>query len=260
MKELSSQPKPINQLLDEGIKLFLVYFPKISSLILATVILTILMQLWMPALNATDHNAIDHSVVSEVIMANFWYFFLYAVVLLVLQTAIFYRIGCLMTATDQGDGEALWQGLKYLLPLLLASWIYFLLVGIGLLIIVPGIIFAVSFCFFTPLILFEKKSVMEAFSQSHRLVWKHWWRTAIVLGLSILISFMAGILLTIVVKNLLLVGTTLSQEEMTFWLQVTSAISEKLLTPFVYIMLLLQYEELKRYQQRSQHFQTDLLA
>jgi hypothetical protein len=71
---------------------------------------------------------------------------------------------------------------------------------------------------------------------------------------------MAGILLTIVVKNLLLVGTTLSQEEMTFWLQVTSAISEKLLTPFVYIMLLLQYEELKRYQQRSQHFQTDLLA
>ena len=92
------------------------------------------------------------------------------------------------------------------------------------------------------------------------MVWGHWWRTAIVLGLSIFISFMVGILLAIVVKNLLLVGTTLSQEDIAFWMQVTSAISEKLLTPFFYIMLLLQYEELKRYQQQSRHFQTDLLA
>lgn len=256
MKELFSQPKSINQLLDEGIKLFLIYFPKIWPLILATVVQAILVQLWMPPLNATD----DLWVVVEAVMANLWYLFPHTLVLLVLQTAIFYRISCLMTSTEQGNGEALWQGLKYLLPLFLASSIYSFLVGIGLLIIVPGIIFAVSLCFFTPLILFEKVSVLEAFSRSHRLVWEHWWQTAIVLGLSILISSMAGVLLTIVVKNLLLVATTFSQKEIYFWIEITFVVSDKLLSPFLYVMLLLQYEELKRYQQRSQRFQTDLFA
>lgn len=255
MKDLFSQQKSINQLLDEGVKLFLTYFPKISLLIVATVIITIAMQLLIPELNA-----IDHVVVLETMMVHFWHLFLYTLILLVLQTAIFYRLGCLMTSTDQGDGEALWQGLKYLLPILLATWIYFLLVGMGLLIIVPGIIFAVSLRFFTPLILFEKMSLWQAFSQSHQLVWAHWWRTAIVLSFPILISFIVGILLTVLVKSFLLASTTLSKEEIFFWMQVTSAVSDKLLTPFFYIILLLQYEELKRYQQQNQRSEKDLLA
>ncbi len=79
------------------------------------------------------------------------------------------------------NGEAFRLALFRLLPLLGATILYGLAVGVGsLLLIVPGLILALSMIMFMPLSVFENKGPIDAVVGSHRLVWGNWWRTCAV--------------------------------------------------------------------------------
>jgi hypothetical protein len=77
-------------------------------------------------------------------------------------------------------GRALSIGVRAL-PTMVGSAVLFLLaVIIGcMLFLVPGVIVSVSLFLFGPLIILERKGVIESLHESHRLVTGHWWHTAI---------------------------------------------------------------------------------
>jgi hypothetical protein len=83
-------------------------------------------------------------------------------------------------------------------------------VTIGLvLLLVPGFILMVSLglCYNTAL--FENRGPVEALSESHRLVWGNWWRTAAILTVGFIIIFvmyMVAGLITGVLTPILVLG------------------------------------------------------
>jgi len=102
---------------------------------------------------------------------------------------------------------SLLHGLTYIKPLLIWFLIYFVIAG-GLLLTlslsqrsllffpltIPGIIFLVSLCLSPFLIILEDQGPLQAIKQSHKMVWRQWWRTAgylIVAGISVLLVFLA---------------------------------------------------------------------
>jgi len=163
--KLPTEPQLTSEILEGGVKLFLFCFPKILPLVLVDVFLSILLHLYMPQLNT-----LEYTVIIATMIDTSFYVFLYMVAVLILHTAIFYRLGAIINQFDGGNFDALLQGIKKLLPILLATGFYTFFVGIGLMIVIPGVILAVSLRFFTPLILFEDATVIESLQRSHKLL------------------------------------------------------------------------------------------
>ena len=84
----------------------------------------------------------------------------------------------LLTGEDLKSGEIIRRIVRKTPRLLAASLIANLLIGIGLLLlIVPGIIFAVMFSLIVPVIVLEDGKILESLSRSRRLVSRRWGKT-----------------------------------------------------------------------------------
>ncbi len=239
MFELPNKPQPIFEIIEDGIKLFLFCFPKVLPLVLADAFFSVLLHLLIPELNSPEFNILMNALI------NFMgYLLLYMLVMLLLQIAIFYRIEAIIKHSDMDNFEALRLGVKKLLPILLATWLYTFLAGIGLMVLIPGVVLVVSLQFFTPLILFDNAGVLNSLQSSHRLVWGNWWRTAAVLMLSLLIIVLISMMSSTIVEVLL--GTIFAQDQINLLMQLTYLIVDKLLSPLFFGIILLQYYDLKR--------------
>lgn len=255
MFKLPTQPQSILSLLNEGINLFVFHFSKLLPLILIDVALSLWLHLWVPAINSPQP-----PVMIAAVQNHLSHLFLYSIVTLVLHTAIFYRIGLLIVQSDISNLQALFYSIKKLPPIFLATLLYFILAFLGLSLIIPGIFILVSLRFFTPIILFEQASVFDAFQKSHQLVWKNWWRTAVILMAPLLFSMFVGLMFSALVEGLLTMEATLQQAQIKLLVQLTYLTIDKLLTPLFYTVILLQYYDLKRRKQPSHSSETDFLA
>ena len=251
----TNQPQPVAKILDDGIKLFFYSFPKVLPLVLADVLLSVMLHLIVPELNSPDPAVVIEALTNSVV-----YLFFYAVAMLILQAAIFYRIGMIFTQSDSGNIPALLQGVKKLLPIVLATWLYTFLFAAGLLILVPGILFAVSLRFFTPLILFDNATVLESLQHSHKLVWGNWWHTAMVLLIPLTMIFSVALLSSMIVETILNSSTTLAAEQVNLVIQITYKIVDKLLNPLFYALIVVQFYELKRLNQSHRQVENQLIA
>jgi len=251
----TNQPQQIATILDDGIKLFLYSFPKVLPLVLADAFLSAMLHLIVPELNSPEPEVLIAAMTDSVV-----YLFFYAVAMLILQTAIFYRIGMILTQSDTGNVPALLQGVKKLLPIVLATWLYTFLFGAGLLILIPGILFAVSLRFFTPLILFDNATVLESLQHSHKLVWGNWWHTAMVLVIPLMMILSVALLSSIIVETVLNSSTTLVAEQINLVIQITYKIVDKLLNPLFYAIIVVQFYELKRLNQSHRPVENQLIA
>ena len=251
----TNQPQQIATILDDGIKLFLYSFPKVLPLVLADAFLSAMLHLIVPELNSPEPEVLIAAMTDSVV-----YLFFYAVAMLILQTAIFYRIGMIFTQSDTGNVPALLQGVKKLLPIVLATWLYTFLFGAGLLILIPGILFAVSLRFFTPLILFDNATVLESLLHSHKLVWGNWWHTAMVLLIPLMMIFSMALLSSIIVEIVLSSSTALATEQINLVIQISYKIVDKLLNPLFYAMIVVQFYELKRLTQSHHPVENQLIA
>jgi hypothetical protein len=242
MFELPSQPQSTSQILETGIQLFKLCFFKVLPLALVDVVFKILLHVTIPELNSPEP-----AILASAVMDSIIYLFFYLLLLLLLQAAIFYRINAIMTQSDFGNLEALLQGLKKLLPLFLATWLYYFLIGIGLFaLIVPGIFLAIALAFFIPLLLFDNAPVFNSFKHSYQLVAGNWGRTVLILAFPFLFSISVGIFLTVIVENILNFSTTLAPEQINEFLQLTYITVDKLLNPLIYTFILVQYNDLKQ--------------
>jgi hypothetical protein len=242
MFELPTKPRPTAKILEDGFKLFILCFPKVLPLALADAALSVLLYWLIPELNSPNFTILINAMADSMP-----YLFIYMIIMLLLQTAIFYRINAIITQSDMGNFDALLQAGKKLLPIFLATWLYTFLVGIGLMIIIPGILFAVSLRFFTPLILFDNATVFQSLQRSHQLVWGNWWRTAIILMVPLVISMSIGVIASTVADGIF------ADKLMT---QFTYLTVDKLFNPLFYAIILLQYYDLKRSQNEpvEKHF------
>ena len=207
--------------------------------------LSVLVHLLIPELNSPKLDVLIEGMANSLI-----YLFLYMVIILLLQTTIFYRINAIITQSDRGNFEALLQAIKKLLPIILATWLYTLLVILGLTVLIPGLILAVSLRFFTPLILFENATVFKALQRSHQLVWGNWWQTATILMVPLLVSMFFSVIASAIIE--VSFEATLAQEQVHLIMQLAYLVVEKLFNPFFYTIVLLQYYDLK---QRNKHLE-----
>ena len=106
-------------------------------------------------------------------------------------------------------GAALSFALSRFAPLLVASFLVGLLVGVGfLLCCLPGIYFYITYAFVGQVVVLERLGVGEAFQRSQRLVTNHWWR---VFGVLILIGIANLVVQTVLGLGL---GAVLPPQEM----------------------------------------------
>ncbi len=228
---LPTKPQSTAKILEDGFKLFILCFPKVLPLALADAALSVLLYWLIPELNSPDMTILINAMADSMP-----YFFLYIIIMLLLQTAIFYRINAILTQSDRGNFDALLQAGKKLLPIFLATWLYTFFIVIGFMVIIPGILFAVSLRFFTPLILFENVTVFQSLQRSHQLVRGNWWRTALILMVPLVISMFIGVIATTVASGIFADK----------WLeQVTYLTMDKLFNPLFYAIMLLQYYDLQ---------------
>ncbi len=227
----------IIKILDDGFQLYKRSFPYILPLVLIDAILAVLINILIP-LNAETPEAL-----LNIIKENAPYFMLYMLIMFILYSTIFYRISAIHNKSDINNLTALQEGLKKVLVIILASVIYFSLIFIGFMIIIPGVILLVSLALFTPLIIVENASVFEALKRSHQMIWKNWWAAASILSISLFIVMSASMLASGIIQ--IVFSSSLTPEELMQLMQFASLTADKIVSPFFYAVLLLLYYELK---------------
>jgi hypothetical protein len=227
----------IIKILDDGFQLYKRSFPYILPLVLIDAILAVLINILIP-LNAETPEAL-----LNIIKENAPYFMLYMLIMFILYSTIFYRISAIHNKSDINNLTALQEGLKKVLVIILASVIYFSLIFIGFMVIIPGLILLVSLALFTPLIIVENASVFEALKRSHQMIWKNWWAAASVLSISLFIVMSASMLASGIIQ--IVFSSSLTPEELMQLMQFASLTADKIVSPFFYAVLLLLYYELK---------------
>lgn len=118
------------------------------------------------------------------------------VVCLPFRALLLNRIADASHGRTEGLQDELRKALKAWPWLFVAGIVYVVAVGLGMvLLIVPGLILAVSLMFEEFGVVLEGYGPIQALNRSHNLVWGHWWRT---LGLLILMVLPLWVLLAIV--------------------------------------------------------------
>ena len=131
--------------------------------------------------------------------------------------------------------------------LLAAIIVYALAVLFGMvLLVIPGLILAVSLCFWDYGVVLEGLGPIAALNASHNLVWGHWWRT---FGLFLLIFLPLSVLVAIVATMLGLDLGGMSEAASTgrsvFGQTVLEMVVAAAFGPFIYSIFYLYYHDLK---------------
>lgn len=113
-------------------------------------------------------------------------------------TTMIFRLYCTAYQIPHHTWHALKHALQKLLPLILLILLYALIVLSGtMLLIVPGLILAISLMFSFILLIIDNQNILQSLMTSHRLVWGNWWYTIFIMSFPILINvilFLAAVL------------------------------------------------------------------
>ena len=117
-----------------------------------------------------------------------------------IMSAAYLKIAAIGTGGDLGIGAALQASLTRLPALFLMMILFMLALMLGtLLLIIPGIILMVSLVLCFPTALFENKGPVAALTESHRLVWGNWWRTAAMLTVGVIVIVVIYLIAALIV-------------------------------------------------------------
>jgi len=180
MYSLPTEPGSIGHTLDAGFKLYFVSFKQVLVLsILAALSVAVPMLavvLAVPMFAGDDQgpgNAFIAVFVIGILVAISLYLWFYI--------AAMCRIGGIAYGQNLSLGACLSTGLRRLIPVIFASFLYGLaMMGGMILFIIPGMILWLSLAFYALCIVLEGDGILESLRHSHRLVWGNWWRTAII--------------------------------------------------------------------------------
>lgn len=241
MLQLPTTPQTPNQLIENGVRLFIQAFPSIYPVTLAVGIFSMLPSLSLPALSSDN---LDDIV--QAMLDFFPYLPFYTGIMLMLYAILFYQLSVVIRGITISYWEILRTSVEKLPILFVATWIYAFLLGMGFFfMLVPGIVLGIALIFYMPLILFDEKGIVTSLRESFRLVWGQWLHTASVLLLAFLISSVVGQLIAMLLE--MLIQATIPLDEAVFLavLKFIYILITSLLSPFLDGIILLLLHDLK---------------
>jgi hypothetical protein len=208
-----TQPQSIGGVLDTTFQLYKASVVKMIPLSLLMVIASSPQSIYMFTSGGIAGNAADpFAMLAMMQSGGYWLASLVGLVFTMLTwSAAYLKIGAIGAGGDLGVGPALAKALSRLPAVLIMVLLFGIALAIGaILLIIPCLILMVSLglCFNTAL--FEEKGPVEALSESHRLVWGNWWRTAAILTVGFVIIFViylvAGMIIGVIAPMIVLGG------------------------------------------------------
>ena len=197
MYSLPTEPGSIGQTLDAGFKLYVVSFKRalglsilaMISVAVPMILATIVLVDFVVAETEPGVAMIGLMTVGTIgAMCLYMGFYL----------AVMCRIGGIAYGQDLSFGASASMGMRRLFPVLVASLLYLIAIILGyILLIIPGMFLGLSLAFYALCIVLEGDGIIESLKHSHRLVWGHWWRTAIIASVVFVIYYVFSLAIQI---------------------------------------------------------------
>jgi hypothetical protein len=208
-----SQPQSIGGVLDTTFQLYKASLVKMIPLSLLMVIAGSPPSIYMFTRGAAGGNPADpFAMLSMMQGGGYWLAALVSMIASMwMLSAAYLKIGAIGNGEDLGVGTAVGRALPRLPAVILMVILFSIALTVGLiLLIIPCLILMVSLglCFNTAL--FEDKGPVDALTESHRLVWGNWWRTAAILTVGfviiLVIYLIAGLIIGLITPFLVFGG------------------------------------------------------
>lgn len=190
---------------------------------------------------------------SNVVLSSpIWIFlsimFIYIIGSFFFSGAIYYRMHLLILHRKISNLRALKIAAKRLGKLTLAIIIAVLVVTAGFLLFFPGVYFLVFVWFYFPIIIFNNLDPIRALKTSYKLVHKHWWQTAVIVYVPLLLLISIGSVIeyyTVGVSLTHLVSVNAATKG--WYLQtIAKIILTFIFFPFFIAIIVIQLENLRR--------------
>jgi len=200
-----SQPQSIGGVLDTTFQLYKASVVKMIPLSLLVVIAGSPQTLYMFTQGGLSSPADPFAMLNMMKSPGYWLATAVgAIASMWMLSAAYLKVGAIGTGSDLGVGTALTRALPRLPTVVLMVILFALALMIGaILLIIPCLILMVSLglCFNTAL--FEGKGPVDALTESHRLVWGNWWRTAAILTVGFIIIFVIYMIAAMIIGVLM---------------------------------------------------------
>ncbi len=160
--------------------------------------------------------------------------------------SMIFRIYCMAYQIPHHFSHALKEGAIKLFPLILLTLLYAIIVLSGtMLLIVPGIILAVSLMFSFVLLITDNQSILQALMTSHRLIWGHWWYALFIVSFPLLLNLLLT-LMSLVGLMGIFIYFKLSLVHFNLVSAMLGVIIQSLLLPFAFSTTLILIYHLKQ--------------
>lgn len=245
-----NQPQGIGGVLDTAFQLYKESLPAVWPLALLIAIISLLPSLYLVfvGISAFDPQAIASGDLS-IYRTIFTTVLISVVPSLWAAGALLFKQRSIGIGEPVSNGEAMRVALIRLLPLIGATVLYGLAVGLGsLLLFVPGMILMLSLILFMALVLLENKGPIDAVVGSHRLVWGNWWRTCAVFTVTailLIVLFVAVSFVVLIVTPFAGMAASNSVVAGMVVQLVLNAAVNVLISPFTSAVLIALYWDLK---------------
>jgi hypothetical protein len=247
-----SQPQSIGGVLDTTFQLYKATAVKMVPLSLLMVLAGSLQYIYMFSQGTAGNPADPMAMLNMMQSWGYWLSVLGGMIGSTwILSAAYLKIGAIGTGGDLGIGSALQASLTRLPAMIVMVFLFIIALMIGaILLIIPCLILMVSLvlCFNTAL--FEDKGPVAALSESHRLVWGNWWRTAAILTVGLIVMLViyliAGMIIGVVTPLLVLGGG--ADDALLFTLVsslLVGLLMSLLVTPFYISLAIAIYWDLK---------------
>lgn len=246
MFEPATAPQTLGELLIQGIALGRVAFRRLFMFTTLLAFIGIVPTAWL-VWHAGDV-AITPDFMFHALWGNYGILRLAAVAAaLFLQALIILRIHGIASMSSATTHTEYASAARSWWRLVLATLVYFLSVMFGLiLLLVPGMILAISLMFYTFAVVLEDRGPVEALNFSHNIVWGSWWRTV---GMLLLVFIPLGIAAAVLASpfsvDLAETQAAFDTGRDLFKREVVEMVLLALTGPFIYSILYLYYRDLK---------------
>jgi hypothetical protein len=248
-----TQPLSIGGVLDTTFQLYKASVVKMIPLSLLTVIAGSPSSIYAFTQGGAGDPANPLAMLNMMSGMNYWLVVLVGMLgSLWMMSAAYLKIGAIGSGGDLGIGAALQQSVTRLPTILIMVLLFGLAVGIGcVLLLVPGLILMVSLALCFNSALFEGKGPVESLSDSHRLVWGNWWRTAAILTVGFIVIFVIYMLAALIIGMItpfLVFGAGASENALLIGMiggLLIGTLMSLLVTPFYISLAIATYWDLK---------------
>jgi hypothetical protein len=249
MFELASLPQELGEIVLQGIRLGSLAFRRLFTLTTVLAFLGLIPTVFL-VWGANDTTSFDTPTLDAIVHRFVSPYGLLLCCMTVLglfpQAMLLKRIALAARGSAEAREVELRQALRLWPWMLLTLIVYSLVVALGMLVIVPGVILAVSLMFAEYGVVLEGLKPIAALNASHNLVWGRWWRT---LGLLLLITIPPLLLITILSASLGIdfgsVDNPVVRGRDLFKQAVLEMVFFAFCGPFFYSIMYLYYHDLK---------------